>query len=647
MHLAMLLNSRRVKRFKFFFVLVIVFWIAITFFIFLKSKESTLETDMTSNASRISTLETDMTSNASRISTLETDMTSNTTVVPKEIKGEVSCRWLVYKGKIPICAHPDFDRISDAIARKGSWSDCDMLPALWLELPMHERSRGNFLDLGANIGSCSIEMLLSTNASIVSIEANPENFQRMQKTVLNLSNEFKERIKIYNVAASNVIENVQIFGAVTNMGNSVVGRAVQDDANQVFHKPLSIQTQKLDDILGNVHFLAMKMDVQGYECRALEGMNRIISNMRTIKFKVANRWLLAQGCSDITLFEKLKSFGFDIYHGNGILHKPIARDVYDLVARNKVPKDALHPDFDRIPDAIAAETEKPTIILAAPSGEGTVRRREGAEFNGTTASAKSAVNTSVPTIILAAPSGEGTVRRREGAELKDFELSEARLSRYSLFHPRTNGASEVANAWYQNNVEPSITCPQEERIGAHGEGGKWMCNIEALKEKKDCLIYSVGSSNDFTWEEEVKRRAPNCEIHTFDHTVANASNKPDDVFFHKWGLTENESHRNPNMKSLSEIIKALRHENRRLDVFKIDCEGCEWQTYKTWFTSGVQIVEILVETHRGSESPKPVSNAKQFFAHLHNSGYRIFHKEPNVHYSAKEQLCVEFALRRI
>ena len=162
------------------------------------------------------------------------------------------------------------------------------------------------------------------------------------------------------------------------------------------------------------------MDVQGYECRALEGMNRIISNMRTIKFEVANRWLLAQGCSDITLFEKLKSFGFDIYRGNGILDKPIARDVYDLVARNKVPKDALHPDFDHISDTIAAETEKPTIIVAAPSGE-------------------------------------GTVRRREGAELKDFELSEARLSRYSLFHPRTNGASEGANAWYQNNVEPSIT----------------------------------------------------------------------------------------------------------------------------------------------------------------------------------------------
>ena len=275
------------------------------------------------------------------------------------------------------------------------------------------------------------------------------------------------------------------------------------------------------------------------------------------------------------------------------------------------------------------------------------RREDDADFNGKTASAESVVKTSVPTIILAAPSGEGTVRRREGAELKDFELSEARLSRYSLFHPHTNGASEGANAWYQNNVEPSITCPQEERIGIHGEGGKWMCNIDALKEKKDCLIYSVGSENDFTWEEEVKRRAPNCEIHTFDHTVANATNKPDDVFFHQWGLTENDSHRNPKLKSLSEMIKALKHENRRLDVFKIDCEGCEWQTHKTWFTSGVQIVEILVETHHGSESPKPDSNAKQFFAHLHNSGYRIFHKEPNVHHSGGVTLCVEFALRRI
>ena len=41
---------------------------------------------------------------------------------------------------------------------------------------------------------------------------------------------------------------------------------------------------------------------------------------------------------------------------------------------------------------------------------------------------------------------------------RSFSSSQERLSRYSLFHPNTHGAPESANAWYQNNVEPAITC---------------------------------------------------------------------------------------------------------------------------------------------------------------------------------------------
>ena len=87
------------------------------------------------------------------------------------------------------------------------------------------------------------------------------------------------------------------------------------------------------------------------------------------------------------------------------------------------------------------------------------------EFGG----ASETVQTSAPASPMA-PSGDGAAH--EGAELRDFKLSEERLSRYSLFHPRTNGAPEESNAWYQNNVEPSITCLHEDRIGTHGEGGK-------------------------------------------------------------------------------------------------------------------------------------------------------------------------------
>jgi hypothetical protein len=199
-----------------------------------------------------------------------------------------------------------------------------------------------------------------------------------------------------------------------------------------------------------------------------------------------------------------------------------------------------------------------------------------------------------------------------------------------------------------------VSCFREERIGTSGEGGKWMCDVEALRDKvDDCLIYSIGSNNDFSWESAVKARAPNCEIHVFDPTVINATNKPKNVFFHKWGLTHHKSKKsdhatNPNLKSLAEISNLLGHNNKTLDVFKIDCEGCEWDTHQMWFASGFhKIEEILVELHHGTNKPSPNSRAKQFFTHLHESGYRIFHKEPNVHYSGGSGLCVEFAFRRI
>jgi hypothetical protein len=32
-----------------------------------------------------------------------------------------------------------------------------------------------------------------------------------------------------------------------------------------------------------------------------------------------------------------------------------------------------------------------------------------------------------------------------------------------------------------------------QRIGTLGDGGKWVCGLERLEDKKDCIIYSVGA----------------------------------------------------------------------------------------------------------------------------------------------------------
>lgn len=43
---------------------------------------------------------------------------------------------------------------------------------------------------------------------------------------------------------------------------------------------------------------------------------------------------------------------------------------------------------------------------------------------------------------------------------------------------------------------PVFNCPHTvERLGALGDGGKWVCGLERLAEKPDCVIYSFGASH--------------------------------------------------------------------------------------------------------------------------------------------------------
>ena len=96
---------------------------------------------------------------------------------------------------------------------------------------------------------------------------------------------------------------------------------------------------------------------------------------------------------------------------------------------------------------------------------------------------------------------------------------------------------DKGEVWYQNNFEPSFTCQHEVRIGGMGDGPKWVCDPHRI-DKNNCLVYSVGSSNQFQFEEHVYSEiSENCEIHTFDPTIGeHPSNKPDYVNFHPWGV---------------------------------------------------------------------------------------------------------------
>ena len=76
---------------------------------------------------------------------------------------------------------------------------------------------------------------------------------------------------------------------------------------------------------------------------------------------------------------------------------------------------------------------------------------------------------------------------------------------------------------YWKILPVTVTCPGVlRRIGgraSNGDGGKWLCNTGVLKDIPDCMIYSLGSDGDFSFEEEMLRVAPNCAVHTFDCTL--------------------------------------------------------------------------------------------------------------------------------
>jgi len=190
--------------------------------------------------------------------------------------------------------------------------------------------------------------------------------------------------------------------------------------------------------------------------------------------------------------------------------------------------------------------------------------------------------------------------------------------------------------FYQNHYEPDFVCQHERRIGKLGDGGKWICDPHRISMQDSCLVYSVGSNNDFSFEEYVlKEIGSHCEIHTFDFGNYSEGAKKAGVHYHQVGLGLDQP---PKYKSLSTIVNELGHEGRTVDIFKIDCEGCEWTTAAKWFEANITLRQIQVELHGADiqETPK-------FFDLMYKNNYVITHKEPNI-VAGK---AIEFALLKL
>jgi hypothetical protein len=218
---------------------------------------------------------------------------------------------------------------------------------------------------------------------------------------------------------------------------------------------------------------------------------------------------------------------------------------------------------------------------------------------------------------------------------------EASKSPYENLNPVPDNYLAQPQAWRDRTAydifEPEWTCALEERIGVpYGDGGKWECSFPP---STPCLVYSVGSNYDFSFENAVARGNPKCEIHTFDPTVEVEKSEKlalePGALFHSLGVGSEAPKGSPGtVSSFSDIISTLGHsEVDKIDILKIDCEGCEFShPFLEFFekcaenngTTTPRIAQIQLEFH-GTSYPA-ILNTFEIFD---KCGYRIFHKERN------------------
>ena len=210
----------------------------------------------------------------------------------------------------------------------------------------------------------------------------------------------------------------------------------------------------------------------------------------------------------------------------------------------------------------------------------------------------------------------------------------------------------VFDAW-----EPEFDCPTERRLGGlFGDGGKWLCFPEILHARNHSIVYSIGSRFDLTFEEDTRENFPNAEIHTFDHTLDH-SNKKYELFteqvaewrisFHEWGLGSTEdAKKDTRLHTMSRIVKDLGHRGKTIDVLKVDCEFCEFESFKVLYSAlaalEIKVNVILVEVHTFEPTLADLDRVEEFFAPLDKLGFLLYHKERN-NWARPGFLCAEFA----
>ena len=144
----------------------------------------------------------------------------------------------------PMCLARE-DVVSERVRTKGRWYDCHNHALLWKAIvgweggeeadvaPSSRQPRpadGVLIEVGANVGVCTLELLHRTNARIIAFEPSPVNLYHLTRT-LRLAAErhpaIARRVVVMPLGAGRSQRKRPLFAQRGNLGNTVIGASAK------------------------------------------------------------------------------------------------------------------------------------------------------------------------------------------------------------------------------------------------------------------------------------------------------------------------------------------------------------------------------------------------------------------------------------
>lgn len=238
-----------------------------------------------------------------------------------------NCDWVTYRSQnaressLEVCVHDMKDIISASVKKHGHWGERDELSLLWAKRQSKSLDTV-FLDIGGNIGSCVWEQLLATEAKVIVFEPHPRNQFCIISTLSRMPSSIRKRVVVVPVGLGNETSTATIKSMVGNMGHSTIGAQNEWAAKAVGYdekEKHTIHVERLDNMLKpSVKVGLVKLDVEGFECRVLEGMGvQIPGRIDRVKFEYSRKLLHPVGCTN--LLQRFEGLGLELYYKEDVV----------------------------------------------------------------------------------------------------------------------------------------------------------------------------------------------------------------------------------------------------------------------------------------------------------------------------------------